>query len=226
MHILLWRQVTRVHQAVLLLAVVRQFFPQQLQMRWSVTATTAKLLIKGMQRDRGHETVQIGNDDFPPSWACAFPPITAADSPPLHLPKRVELCQSCVRPRWNTCSWMAWMRVFFHSLEFVQESDLPGCFQDLDTVKRQRDRSWFPLPGAEGKSWADTEEEGVALQGLIAMWESQWKLSLREAWTWGACPLQHLGSAPFLTLGLFPAVFCRQPWAWQEYPKYVSGNRS
>lgn len=37
--------------------------------------------------------------------------------PPLHLPKRVELGQSCIRPRWNTCSWPGWGD-FFHSSLF------------------------------------------------------------------------------------------------------------
>lgn len=91
---------------------------------------------------------------------CVFP----VSSLPIQPAKKekVKVGQRCIRPRWNTCSWPGSGDFFcFHqSLEL----NLPSCFQGLDVIMVQRERSRFPLPGAERKTEKDSTRVCMCVQ--------------------------------------------------------------
>lgn len=96
-------------------------------------------------------------------WLCAFPPITRADNPPLHLPKKSE-SQSELHKQGRAETHVPGLRegIFFHpSLEFVRESDLLSRFQSPETLKRPKGLQLSTWAGG-GKSQTDTEEEDVS----------------------------------------------------------------
>lgn len=142
---------------------------------------------------------------FPHSWMCAFPPTTTADNPPPpHLPKKSET-RSELRKAALKHMFQAWMRGFFPP-EFRVCSGV-GSPERLPGPPTRWSAggdcwSWFPSAGTEGKSRTDTEE--VTLQGLI----SRVFVCMSEGLN-----LRSLSSAAFLflTLGLFPAIFCWLP---------------
>lgn len=102
-------------------------------------------------------------------------------------------------------------RLFPPGSEFVQESDLLSCFQDL---RHGGAPQGFELVSSTRGDWYGGR--GRPDSGCMCVSNFHWKLSLRRP------DLEDFVPCCFLILGLFPAVL----WVWHEYPKYVSGNQS
>lgn len=84
-------------------------------------------------------------------------------------------------------------------------------------------RSEAPPPGGIGagflqdKSRTDTELEDVCCHSAeFVSWKSSFKKVLNSRSLSLQLSVSHTGFA----------IFCRLPWAWHEYPKYVSGNQN
>lgn len=92
------------------------------------------------------------------------------------------------------------------------ELNLPCCFQGLDVIMVQRERSRFPLPGAERKTEKDSARVCVCVQFPL------------EAVTQRGLNLRSLSSVS--NTGFFSVIYSWLLQPWQKHPKYVSGNQT